>query len=72
MNLPTEAGQELIALEEAAVAVLRMLRRGVSHKHIAPSALIMIGLALLESMVSREAIATWLVSISQRYQQTVH
>jgi hypothetical protein len=67
-----EAHQETIALEESAAAVLRAIQRGVSRTHIMPSALIMIGLHLMESVVSRRSIGIWLRELSDRYLQLGH
>jgi hypothetical protein len=65
--LPTVPTQESVALEEAALAVLRMIARGVTRTHIPPSALVMWGIGLMEELVTRKAIGLWLQSLSEKY-----
>ncbi len=59
--------QEAVALEETANAVLRMIERGVTGRHVVPSALIMWGICLMEQLVSRKAIGLWLRELSDKY-----
>ena len=67
MTVPSPT-QEAIALEEAAHAVLRMIARGVTKKHVPPSALVMWGIGLMEEAVARKAIALWLRSLADEYE----
>jgi hypothetical protein len=66
-----QATQEALALEEVANAILRMTARGVTKRHIAPSALVMWGIALMEQFVSRKAIGLWLQELSEKYLNSV-
>ena len=68
----TEHEQEIIALEEAANAAIRILERGVQRKHMPGSALLMVGLHMLESSVSRKAMAIWLEELARKYRYSVH
>ena len=67
MPLPTVPTQESVALEEAANAVVRMIVRGVTRKHVPSSALVMWGIGLMEQTVTRKSIGLWLQSLSEKY-----
>jgi len=70
--IPFEFKQQSIALEESISAVSRMIKRGVSRKHIPGSALFMVGLALMEANVTRKAIAIWLEELATRYRASIN
>jgi hypothetical protein len=72
MPLLTNPTQEAIALEEAALAVLRMIARGVAKKHVPSSALVMWGIGLMEEAVARRSIALWLRSLAEKYENASH
>jgi hypothetical protein len=71
MSSLAEHEQETLALEEAAFAVIRMLRRGVVRTHIPPSALVMMGLGFMEALVSRKSIGLWLAQLAETYGREV-
>ncbi len=69
MPLPTIPTRESIALEEAGLAVLRMIARGVTRPHIPSSALVMWGIGLMEQTVTRKSIGLWLQSLADKYRE---